>query len=154
MVLFLLFCLGEDWYALDAQAVVQVLPLARLKQIPQAPVGVAGLFVLHGKPVPVVDLCMLALGCPSRVVRSTRIILVHYPDRRGVPQVLGLLAERATETLRREPSDFIETGVRSDGTPYLGPIVQDARGPVQWIAVDKLLSDAARDVLFREAAAS
>ncbi len=160
-MLFLLFRLGDDRYALEAGAVVEVLPLARLKQIPQAPAGVAGLLDLHGMPVPVVDLSLLALGRPARAVMSTRIVLIRYPGRgpdrdtgrRDEERLLGLIAEYATETMRRAPADFVDAGVRSDAAPYLGPVTQDALGLVQWIAVDRLLTPAVRDALFQDAAA-
>ena len=42
-MLFLLFELGRDRYALDALQVAEVLPLLALKEMPLAPPGVAGL---------------------------------------------------------------------------------------------------------------
>ncbi len=148
-MLFVLFQLREDRYALAAGGVTEILPLARLKQIPQAPAGVAGVFSLRGTPVPAIDLSLLLLGRPARAMHSTRIILVRYPDRHGIARPLGLVAERATEMLRRDPADFTDPGVRSDGAPYLGPVTQDAQGLVQWIAVDKLLTPGVRDALFQ-----
>ena len=62
----------------------------------------------------------------------------------------GLIAEKATETLRREPGDFVASGVKSDGAPYLGPVVNDARGIIQWIEVNKLLPESVREVLFKQ----
>jgi chemotaxis-related protein WspB len=149
-MLFLLFRLGKDWYALDATAAEEVLPLTSLKQIPHAPAGVAGLFSFHGQPVPVIDLNLMAVGRASRTVRSTRIILVHCRDGRGERRLLGLIAERATETMRRQPTEFVDAGVRSDGAPYLGPVVQDERGLVQRITPDKLLTETVRAALFAE----
>jgi chemotaxis-related protein WspB len=149
-MLFLLFQLGGDRYALDAVQIAEVLPLLSLTAIPDAPPGVAGLMNYHGAPVPVIDLSALALGRPSRSRMSTRMILVHYPDATGTSRLLGLVAERATETMRREPADFVASGVNSDGAPYLGPVVTDDRGVVQRVTVSALLSDAVRDALFRQ----
>jgi chemotaxis-related protein WspB len=150
-MLFILFQLGGDRYALDAAQVAEVLPLVQVKKIPRAPAGVAGVFTYHGAPVPVLDLCELALGRPALARLSTRLLLVHYADASGARRLLGLVAEQATETLRREPKDFVASGVRSDGAPYLGPVVHDARGLIQWIEVDKLLPPAVRDSLFQQA---
>jgi chemotaxis-related protein WspB len=149
-MLFILFQLGRDHYALDAAQVAKVLPLVRLKAIPRAPAGVAGAFTYRGAPVPVLDLCQLALGRPARARLSTRLLLVHYPDGTGTRRLLGLLAEQATETLHREPGDFVAAGVQSDGAPYLGPVANDARGLIQWIEVNKLLPAAVREALFRQ----
>jgi chemotaxis-related protein WspB len=121
-----------------------------VKKIPHAPVGVAGVFTYRGAPVPVIDLSELALGRPSHARLSTRLLLVHYPDATGTKRLLGLIAEKATETLRREPGDFVASGVKSDGAPYLGPVVNDLRGLIQWVEVDKLLPASVREVLFKQ----
>jgi chemotaxis-related protein WspB len=55
-MLFLLFQLGEERYALDTSHVAEVLPLVAITPIPQAPTGVAGLFNYRGAPVPAIDL--------------------------------------------------------------------------------------------------
>ena len=149
-MLFILFQLGRDHYALDAAQVAEVLPLVQVKKIPHAPAAVTGVFTYRGAPVPVIYLSELALGRPSHARLSTRLLLVHYPDAAGTKRLLGLIAEKATETLRREPGDFVASGVKSDGAPYLGPVVSDARGLIQWIEVDKLLPASVRDVLFKQ----
>ena len=149
-MLFILFQLGGDRYALDAAQVAEVLPLVQVKKIPRAPAGGAGVFTYHGAPVPVLDLSELALGRPARARLSTRLLLVHYPDGTGARRLLGLIAEKATETLRREPGDFVASGVRSDGAPYLGPVAHDARGLIQWVEVDKLLPASVSEVLFKQ----
>jgi chemotaxis-related protein WspB len=149
-MLFLLFQLGNDRYALDAGQVAEVLPLVDIKQIPQAPPAVAGLFDFRGDPVPVIDLSQAALGCPAQRRLSTRIILAHYPDGNGEPRLLGLIAEKVTETIRRAASDFVAAGIDNDAAPYLGPVATDARGLIQWVQVDRLLTPAVRDCLFKQ----
>jgi chemotaxis-related protein WspB len=153
-MLFLLFQLGQDRYALDVGQVAEVLPLVSLKQIPQAPSAVAGIFDFRGAPVPVIDLSQTALARPAQRRLSTRIILAHYPDGNGGKRLLGLLAEKVTQTMRREPSDFVAAGVDNDDAPYLGPVVSDARGLIQWVEVDQLLTPDVRDLLFQQPVAS
>ncbi|HEY5482059.1 MAG TPA: chemotaxis protein CheW [Verrucomicrobiae bacterium] len=152
-MLFLLFQLGKERYALQASRVVEVVPLLELKQLPQAPKGVAGIFNYHGRPVPAVDLCALTLGQPASERFSTRIIIVNYPDDRGISHLLGLIAEHATEMLRKEPNEFMDSGVKLSGAPYLGPILMDSQHPVQWIYEQRLLPERVRDLLFSEPAA-
>src|SRR6187551_1705243 len=101
-MLFLLFELGADRYALDVDRVLEVLPLVRIKTIPRSSPGVAGIFNYRGAPVPAIDLSALLTGRPAPVLLSTRLILVRYPDSRGIDRTLGLVAERATEMLRQE----------------------------------------------------
>jgi chemotaxis-related protein WspB len=151
-MLFLLFELGSDRYALDVRQVSAVLPLVTITQIPQAPPAVAGLVDYRGTAVPVIDLQQLTLGRPARRRLSTRLVLVHYTDPGGTTRLLGLIAEKATETMRREDSDFAPSGVTTEGAPYLGPVTTDARGVVQRIDVQTLLPAELRDLLFRETA--
>jgi chemotaxis-related protein WspB len=151
---FLLFQLGKDRYVLDVGQVAEVLPLVSLKQIPQTPPAVAGIFDFRGDPVPVIDLSQMAMERPAQRRLSTRIILAHYPDGNGEKHLLGLIAERVTETIRREPSDFVATGVNNDAAPYLGPVATDARGLIQWVQVGQLLTPAVRDLLFKQQVAS
>ena len=149
-MLFLIFELGKDRYALDVRQIAEVLPLVAFKQVPRAPQAMNGLFNYRGAPVPVIDLTQLTLGRPSARRLSTRLVLVHYPDEAGQTHLLGLVAERATQTARHEASDFVASGVTNTGAPYLGPVVTDARGLLQWIDVRTLLPPSFRDMLFKE----
>ena len=151
-MLFLLFQLGKDRYALEASRVVEVVPLLEMKQLPQAPRGVAGIFNYRGRPVPAVDLSALTLGQPASEQFSTRIIIVNYPDESGTQHLLGLIAERATETLRKDVKDFADSGMKLDQAPYLGPILMDDQSPIQWIYEQRLLPDPVRNLLFSEPA--
>jgi len=147
-MLFLVFQLGKDRYAIDAAQVVEVLPLVNVKLVPQAPAGVAGIFDYHGTPVPLIDLAAHALGRPSRMWMSTRIILVNCgaePDR---TRLLGVLAEHATETLRRTAEDFTDAGVAASDTSYFGAVTKDAGGIIQRIEIRNLLSESLRTQLF------
>jgi chemotaxis-related protein WspB len=146
-MLFLLFHLGNDRYAIDARQVVEVLPLVEVKQIPHAPPGVAGIFNYHGDPVPLMDLAELALGKSSRMWMSTRILLVKYAMEPGETRLLGLLAERATETLRRSEEDFTDPGVAVPETPYLGQVTTDTIGIIQKIEIRHLFPDDIRNHL-------
>ena len=149
-MLFLLFQLGQDRYALQATRVIEVLPMVDLKKIPDAPKGVAGLFNYRGRPVPAVDLSEMTLGRPADAKYSTRIIVVNYPDENGRNHPLGLIAEHATEIIQRESGEFVEPGLKLGGAPYLGPVLMDSRGVIQWVHEQRLLPEHARDLLFCE----
>jgi chemotaxis-related protein WspB len=151
-MLFLLFAMGNDRFALDVRHIAEVLPLIRITEVPGAPDAMAGLVNYRGAPVPVIDLSQLALGRPAARILSTRIVMVHYPDGAGAVHLLGLIAERATRTARHEPSDFVASGITSAGTPFLGPVATDAHGLLQWIGVRTLLPVPIRDLLFNQAA--
>jgi len=148
-MLFLLFQIGRDRYGLEAGQIVEIVPLVTLKKIPQAPHGVAGVLNYHGRLVPVIDLSEVATGQLSAARLSTRLILVRYPMDAEKQQVLGLMAEMATETIRLEPAAFNHPGIDAPKAPFLGPVAKDARGLIQRIEVEKLLPEALRDQLFR-----
>ena len=145
-----MFQLGKDRYALEASRVVEVVPLLALKQLPQAPKGVAGIFNYRGQPVPAVDLGTLTLGQPASERFSTRIIIVNYPDENGTNHLLGLIAEHATEIVRKETKDFVDSGVKLGAAPYLGPILADGDGAIQWIYEHRVLPEPVRQLLFSD----
>ena len=148
-MLFLLFQLGSDHYAIEAAQVSEVLPLIAIKALPRAPPGVAGLINLRGVPVPVFDLSLLALGRPAPPRLSTRIVVVRYYAPDGVPRSLGLIAEQVTEIMRCEPSAFVAAGIANPTALWLGPVAPDPRGLIQWIDVARILPPSIRDLLSR-----
>ena len=149
-MLFLLFELPPDRYALDVSQVVEVLPMIRVKPVPQSPPGVAGLVTYRGVSVPVVDLSELMLGRPTSARLSTRLIVVHYPDERGTTRPLGLIAEHVTDTLRREASAFVSSSIGDGRRACSGPISTDEHGVVQWIDVKTLLPPELQASLFAD----
>lgn len=148
-VLLLVFHLDRDRYAIDAAQVVSVLPLMQAKAIPQAPAAVAGVFDYRGELVPLIDLCRLALGRDARALRSTRVIVVHYPMDDGATRKLGLIAEQVLETVRMDPAAFEAAGVDHPQAPYLGEVASDARGLIQRVRVRSLLPESVQAILFQ-----
>jgi len=159
-VLLLLFYTGDERYALECQRVVEVVSLIDLKKLPHAPEYVAGLFNYRGQIVPVIDLCFLIQGTPCRRYLSTRIIIVNYQgsnadtssSSQNQPQLVGLMAERVTDTLKKT-GDFVAPGIVVDTTPYLGGILTDENGMIQLVQIDRLLEPQLINLLPPEAKA-
>jgi chemotaxis-related protein WspB len=155
-MLFLVFQVGAHRYAIDAGQVAEVLPLVAINAIARTPEEIAGVLVYRGAPVPVVDLSQLLEGRPAERRLSTRLVIVHYPlgkdggkdggkdvgkDRaKGETRLLGLMAEKATETIRRDALEFVDSGVVNDRAPYLGSVAPDTRGMVQRVDIGRLLT--------------
>lgn len=150
-MLFVLFQLGDDRYALDAAQVEEILPLVAIKQIPRAPNGVAGVISYRGSPVPVLDLSLMALGRPSARRMNTRIVMARSPDRDGTMRLLGLIAEKVNNTVRCEKGEFADPGVYNPDAPWLGAVAGDSMGLVQWVNIGSLLAPEVRAVLFAAA---
>ncbi|MDY0038966.1 MAG: chemotaxis protein CheW [Desulforhabdus sp.] len=147
-MLLLIYCVGKERYGLDSNQIIEVVPQVILKPLPHAPDYVAGLFNYRGNIVPVVDLCALIGSAPCEPLLSTRIILVEYPGADGEQHVLGLLAERVTETLNCNEEDFNPPGITVPGDAYLGDVFVDGEGMVQRIRIDAILPESLRRSLF------
>lgn len=152
-MLFVLFQLGNDRYALEARHVVEVVPLLALKKIPQSPKGISGIFVYRGRPVPALDLCELTFGRAASERLSTRIIIINCAEKDQPEQLVGVIAEHATETMRREPRDFVDAGLNLAAAPFLGPVLLDEKGVIQLLHAKKLLAENLRESLFKPALA-
>lgn len=148
--LYLQFRLGADRYALDVREIAEVLPLARFKQVPEAPAWVAGLFVHRGELLPVLDLSQIACGRPAPRHTSTRLVLVDYRSGGSGPaRRLGLILEQASHTLRRDPAAFRDYGLERGEARYLGPVLEDEQGLLQRVRVDELLPEHVRELLLQ-----
>lgn len=139
-MLYVLFQVGSERCALEAQRVVEVIPMVALKKLPQSPQSVAGMFLYRGRPVPALDLCELSLGRLAVDHFSTRIIIVNYLDRNREEHLLGIIAERVTETLQQDEKSVVPQ--QAARTPLLGPILTDAHGVIQLLSPEKLVHDA------------
>jgi chemotaxis-related protein WspB len=139
-MLFLVFQVGTHRYAIDAGQVAEVLPLVALTAIARAPEDLAGVLMYRRGPVPVVDLSRLLESRPAERRLSTRLVIVHYPAGARGTRLLGLIAEKATETIRREAVEFVDSGVTNNRAPYLGSVAPDARGMVQRLDIPRLLT--------------
>jgi chemotaxis-related protein WspB len=146
-MLYLLFHVGGERYAMEATRVVEVIPLVDVRPLPQAPPGIRGILTYRGRPIPALDLTELALGRPAERSLSTRIFILNYADRAGGSHLLGLVAERATEMVRREPGEFVDTGLKLPAAPYLGPVLIDGEGTIQRLEAQRLLSEPVRELM-------
>jgi chemotaxis-related protein WspB len=154
MTLFLQFQIGDDGYVLEAAQVTRVLPLVAIRRIPHAPTGVAGAINYHRTAVPVVDLSQIVLGRPASAHLSTRIILLPIRIGGGQERLLGVIAEKVTQTTQRDAAEFGPTGVTTAGARYLGPVAGDGNRLLQWINVQQLLPVEISAALFRDLEAS
>jgi chemotaxis-related protein WspB len=147
-MLMLLFQLGNNQYSIPVAAVVEVAPQVELEAISMAPDFVCGLFNYRGLHVPVIDLCRLVNNTPCSNCFTSRIILVNYPLADGTQRVLGLLAERVTETVNIDEDAFTSTGVNMEHAPFLGHAARCEPGLVQHITVSELLPETIQSQLF------
>lgn len=147
-MLLLLFEVGSDRFGIDASEIVEVIPLVSLKKVPHAPDCVAGVFNYRGQIVPVIDVNALLGERPARSLLSTRIILVKAPDSGSEERLLGILAERATETLSCRKEELQPPGITVEDAQYLGEILPLPGGLVQHVTLTNILSDELKSMLY------
>jgi chemotaxis-related protein WspB len=150
-MLLLQFQAGKKQYGLDVSRVIEVIPMVVFRTLPHADPVVAGIFNYRGTMVPVIDLTFRLIGEYSRPLFSTRVILVDYPGRDGEHHVLGLMAERVTETVFYSEEDLMPAGIKVMEAPCLGELIPHAGGWIQRVAVERLLSPMLQESLFAPA---
>ena len=154
--LFLLLRLGEDRYAIDAGSVIEVLPIVRLKIIPCAPAGVAGMMSFRGSAIPVMDLSVIAFGTATPQRMMTRIVVVRYePVAQGEDSgLLGLIVPEVMQTAHLDASRFESMGIRNERARYLGPVLTTNDGMLQQLLIPALLNEEVRNALFQSVIAA
>ena len=79
----LVFALGAEQYALPANQVHEVRPLALLTKLPGTPAFFAGLINVRGRIVPVIDLRPL-LGLPTDSPSTSVVLVTHRSGHIGL----------------------------------------------------------------------
>lgn len=149
--LFLLLRLGADRYAIDAGCVIEVLPVVRLKNIPCAPAGMAGMMSFRGSAIPVVDLGIIAFGTATPPRMMTRIVVVRYEPAAGGEGsgLLGLIVPEVMETAHFDTGRFEPVGIRNERARYLGAVLTTEDGVLQQLLIPALLNEELRSALFQ-----
>jgi chemotaxis-related protein WspB len=144
--LYLLIRLGADRYAIDAESVIEVLPIVRLKSIPSPPVGVVGMMSYRGIAMPVMDLNIIAFGTPTPERIMTRIVVVrHRQHDIGTETALfGLLIPEVLQTAHFDATGFVRVGLASSRAPYLGPVLTTSEGMLQQLLIAPLVNEELR----------
>ncbi|MGA9381777.1 MAG: chemotaxis protein CheW [Phormidium sp.] len=140
-MLILIFHIGSSLYAIDSYHVIEVIPRVTYREVAYVPKYVAGLFNYRGAIVPVIDLCQLLRGTPSKPYLSTRVIMVSYPGKDNRLQYIGLMAERVIKTMNKPEIEFVNSGIQADQAAYLGGMMMDEKGMIQRIDIDRLFAE-------------
>jgi chemotaxis-related protein WspB len=146
----LVFESGGERYALDASAVVEVIPRVTLRPVPLAPSWIAGLLRYHGTAVPVVDLGALLTGQTCRPYLSTRIVVVRHRPSAPVERLLGLQAESMLQTLEVAEEEFVHDGIRLAEAPFLGQLAVAGGADIWRVRLDRLLPAELERMLYSE----
>lgn len=146
-MLLIKFKIGNQYYAINTDDVIEIIPAITFRTIPGTPHFFAGIFDYRGKILPVIDISQLTINKPSVIRLSTRVILLNFPFK-DEKTILGLMAEDVTDVIDIEESSFQDTGVASEEAPYLGPVCDYEGQLIQLIQIDKLLSKEVQKRIF------
>jgi chemotaxis-related protein WspB len=151
-MLWLIFHVGSERFAIRSDRVDKVLPMVELHQTALSPPGLAGAFSYRGAVTPVIDLAQWLLGTQTPPRLSRRVILIPL-EAAGPDHRFGLLAERVVELrpLDTNPGDSPTPSAWS-GTLGLGSVVSDEQGLLQLLDIDRLIAEARRHRLLPDAA--
>ncbi|HVP66342.1 MAG TPA: chemotaxis protein CheW [Anaeromyxobacteraceae bacterium] len=136
---FVAFRLGEEEYAVDIQAVREILRAPVLTEVPRAPRHVAGLVLVRGEVVAVQD-PRRRLGLAGTPGPSARVIVCEAGRER-----VGLLVDSVSEVLRLNASQIEERaqGIASIDADYIVGVGRDDERMVVLLDVAALIGDEA-----------
>jgi chemotaxis-related protein WspB len=95
----LLTQIGNVRFAVDARAVVEVVPRVALHPAPPGAGALAGLLRYRGQILPVIDLGQALAGAPTPARLSARILITSCTVQ-GTNQLVGFIVEQVTEARR------------------------------------------------------
>lgn len=153
-MLLLSFYIGSERYSILAKDIVEILPLVQLKKIPKAPDYILGLIDYRGTPSPVIDLCNLIESRDCKKVLSSRIIMINYVDAKKQTHIVGITAEKVTETININKNDFHASGITLEETRFLGEIAKTKQGVIQYIEIKNILPRKIQLMLFQDKTSS
>ncbi|MBI5947586.1 MAG: purine-binding chemotaxis protein CheW [Chloroflexi bacterium] len=97
-----IFRLADEYYALDIQAVQEIVRMQPITSIPGSDAWVEGITNLRGRVVPVIDLRRRCGVRDSEPTAETRIVVVSSPNG-----MVGLIVDAVSEVMRI-PSEQVE----------------------------------------------
>jgi len=148
-MLFLIFKIGDEKYAIKAEKVVEVVDLVNFTKIPQTPGYISGLMNYRGSILPVIDLPYLLLERKYNPMLSTRIILIDFVLKKK-KNTLGIIAENLTETLAFDKKSIKKSGIKLDAIPYLGKVISVDNEIIHILEIEKILPEDLSASLFNK----
>lgn len=132
----MVFALAGEWYALPIAAVQEIIRIAEITRVPDAPSVIRGVVNLRGRVLPVVDL-RIRLGLPAVELDTSRRILVLPARGRWI----GALVDSVSNIERIRPGDVqpVPSDVLSERSDYFRGVAQKAERLVVLLDADRLL---------------
>ncbi len=139
-MLLLSFNIGPEFYAIETQIILEVIPLIPIDHVPHVESSICGIIHYRGRTVPVVDLSIYFKQKPSKQRLSSRIIVCRFTFEQQSFHV-GLIAEHVTETLQCNENELEDNGITDSASHFLGKICRHQKRSIQIINTENLLPE-------------
>lgn len=130
------FQTGGQEYALSVDQVVEVLRMALLTPVAEAPIGFAGILNLRGQAVPVLDL-VARLGGGSRASSLDQAIVIVSVNNR----LVGLIVDAVDEVVSLDDADVKAADPLLGHRNYYLGVARWEQRVILLIDVDRLVRD-------------
>ncbi len=120
-------------FAIEAKRVEAVLPGRSLASDPAAPPYWGGWMRFRNRTCPVLDLGGWWHGRRTALGPRVRILVMALPAEAGPDRWAGLLVERVSGVIRRNPEDFVSLTVSRASLPVFSRVALDEHGLLSWI---------------------
>jgi chemotaxis-related protein WspB len=134
----LLTQIGNVRFAVDARAVVEVVPRVALHPAPPSAGALAGLLRYRGKIIPVIDLGQALAGAPTPARLSARILIATCKVAGSLHQV-GFIVEQVTEARR-----LAHLQPEGGGSDVVGRVLAADEGVIHLLDLDDVAGDTLR----------
>lgn len=138
-MLMLFFYVGKKRYAVNTEAVIEVIPKILIKPVLHVPKYVVGSMSYGGTEIPVIDFSSLTESSESSESMHSRIFILSRMNGEKFQQV-GILSEKITEAMEIENEKISSSGVHVKEFPYFDGIVRLGPDIVQIVDADLLLN--------------
>lgn len=138
-MLMLLFYVGDKGYAIDTEAVLEVIPKILIKPLLNVPPSIIGTITYGGAQLPVVDYAMLTQGISSKESMHTRIFILSRQKGMAPPEQIGILAEKITEATEVPEDKITRSGVKIKEFPYFDGVIRSGGDTIQVVDADLLI---------------
>ena len=135
----LFFYVGSKRYAINTEAVIEVIPKILIKPILHVPSYVVGAISYGGTEIPVIDFSSLTESSSSAESMHSRIFILSRIKGDSSQQV-GILSEKITEAIEVEVERVNASGVRVKEFPYFDGIIRCGSSVIQVVDADLLLN--------------
>jgi len=133
--LYVCFQIGAIHYAIPSQDVMRVIPLIHFKDIPEMPKYLSGVGLVHGKRLPLIDLCLFLNNQPFQPCLSTRILIIQHET---LTNPIGFIAESVTDLFYASSLEYNQEN-NYNQTPYLKGMLDNDQCMIHVIDITQLL---------------